>query len=82
MMKSERVQSWVSRLRGNRGEPAGEVADIPVGLVVAESGPALESNERRDTVRRTLGIIALVVFAPIIVIVVIKVLRDMLSSRR
>jgi hypothetical protein len=80
-MKSQRIQSWVSRVR--RSPPAAvEVADIPVGLVVEEPEPVIENGERQDRIRRTLVIIALVVFAPIIVIVILKVLRDVRSNSR
>jgi hypothetical protein len=50
--------------------------------VVEEPEPVIENGERQDRIRRTLVIIALVVFAPIIVIVILKVLRDVRSNSR
>jgi len=55
-----------------------------VGVPIDDSRPLEEPSDGQATARRTLGIIALVVFAPVVVIVVAifvqKVLRDIRSG--
>ena len=61
-MTSERVNKWISSIRGTPAEPSSE------------------GTEDQGISRQGVGIIVLVVFAPVVVIVILKVLRDIRSS--
>ena len=81
-MTSERVHLWVSRIRGTSGGPD---EDVTVEEVVAEV-PAAEPPSHLQRIQghvmapRSLAIIALIVFAPVVVIVILKTLRDIRYS--
>jgi uncharacterized membrane protein len=76
-MKNERLQRWISIVRGT---PAEAAAETPVEEVGADSPSSLQRIQDKVMTTRALGIIALVVFAPVVMIVILKVLRDIRSS--
>jgi tetrahydromethanopterin S-methyltransferase subunit F len=83
-MKNERLQLWISRISGT---PAGPGEDATTGEPVddvsdSDSLSSLQRLQDKVMTTRALGIVALVVFAPVVMIVVFKVLRDIRSSLR
>ncbi len=81
-MKSERLHVWISRIRGTDADPEDGVTEVVVGAPIEDSGPEVHRSPGQKVNMRTLGIVALVVFAPIVIIVIVKVLRDILSGSR
>ncbi len=81
-MKNERLQQWVSRINGTPAGPVeGDTADEVVDDVPsAETSSSRRRIQDRVMTTRSLGIIALVVFAPVVIFVVFKALRDIRSS--
>lgn len=80
-MKSERLHLWISRVRGTPAGPVEEVTEVVVGVPIADSGPAVQ-NDQGLVIAKRVGIVALVVFAPIVLIVIVKVLRDVRAGLR